>query len=280
MMKKQRNRKRLDGELKMEQNFFEEVLKDLKKSNFVTTEQEILDSVENDTTGVFKEWLLTALEMHLYSGGKFIVDAETNQPLNSDFVRKILIKKIRKEEKMIKLNANDSLLLEGLAKEIEERGNRILSRYEGEIKIRSLEKGIEKLIKARDKNDPGFFSEDIIFMGESFYKRDNSGQLAVLAHELGHYVYKIDKRKYDEFLNLNGETEELLSDLIGFELGFANEILNDRKNYKNDKSFDEYMKNIVHIFYKYAQFVEEKHGVCNNLINAKAAIQSNIGSTK
>jgi len=259
-MKKINKKTRLNGELKMGEKFFQEVLKDLKKSNFVTTEQEILDSVENDTTGVFKEWLLTALEMHLYSGGKFIVDAETNQPLNQDFVRRLIIK-IKEEMKMLKLG--ESFKENQFMNRVCEV-RKIIDEIEKNFDFSELKSmGIDKIFVEIDKggvdtknpacplfNPWGVKIHETCFFSDKYNTQDRVG---IIVHEIGHLYFDFYKKelfpeeyrkiidKLMDFYN-NSEMspdkptdipEELFCDYFACEKGFSANIIGERE--KSDK---------------------------------------------
>jgi len=266
-MKKINKKTRLNGELKMGEKFFQEVLKDLKKSNFVTTEQEILDSVENDTTGVFKEWLLTALEMHLYSGGKFIVDAETYQPLNQDFVRRLIIK-IKEEMKMLKLGKsfkekefiNRSIEVLEIISEIEKvfDFSELKSMGVNKIFVEIDERGIDTDSPACPLFNPwGVKIHETYFFSDKYNNLDRAG---IIVHEIGHLYLDFYKKelfpeeyrkiidKLMDFYN-NSEMspdkstdipEGIFCDYLACKKGFSANIIGERE--KSDKKIAEVLK--------------------------------------
>ena len=270
-MKKINKKTRLNGELKMGEKFFQEVLKDLKKSNFVTTEQEILDSVENDTTGVFKEWLVTALEMHLYSGGKFIMDAETNQSLNQDFVRSLIIK-IKGEMKMLKLG--ESFKEDQFINRVCEV-RKIIDEIEKTFDFSELKSmGVNKIFVEIDERGidtdspacPGLETKDgnkyvkihaTYFFSDKYNDQDRAG---IIVHEIGHLYFGFYKKelfpeeyrkiidKLMDFYN-NSEMspdkptdipEGIFCDYLACKKGFSANIIGERE--KSDKKIAEVLK--------------------------------------
>lgn len=94
---------------------------------------------------------------------------------------------------MIEIQLNGLGYLQKHVDEIFTRGGILLSKYEGVINIYNESKIPEDKKKSVNKNDPAVYYKEVIYIiKNNFENLDYSAQLAVLSHEIGHYVFSKD----------------------------------------------------------------------------------------